>query len=147
MRRIRRGWRYSKYGETQAEYDAEFKKQGKKCVICGRKKKTVALHRDHNHAIAQLPVKVEKTKDGRWRAYNEKYGYAYTSRSKKNARREVLRRLRRKSRRGVICWHCNSGLKKWQQKGGWIDPQHLRNAADYMERWQKKQKWEKPIDV
>lgn len=124
------------YGQTKAEYDAQYKKQGEKCSICGRKKKNVSLHQDHTHRIAKLKIRVKK--DGeRWRAYNEEYGYAYVSSNKKKAKREVLRRLRRRSRRGILCWKCNTALKKFED-----NPRTMFEAAKYLTYWQKKQGWD-----
>lgn len=125
------------YGGSLEEYNAQLKKQGGVC-ICGRPKKNVSLHQDHSHKIASLKIKSKKIhSNGKWKAYNEEFGFGYVSRSRKKAIREVRLKLRRKSRRGVLCWQCNSALKKFEDN--W---KKLYALANYMKYWQKKQGWD-----
>lgn len=126
----------NQYGQTSEEYYNQLKKQNNRC-ICGREVKNVGLHQDHCHKIAQLKIKAEKTEMGTWRAYNEEYKYAYTSRSRKKAVRMVRLKLKRRSRRGITCWHCNAAIKKvgdnWKV---------AKAIAKYLKYWQEKQGWD-----
>jgi hypothetical protein len=123
------------YGQSAEEYDQQLHKQKDRCSICNRRIKNVGLHQDHTHKIATLKIKSIKGGDY-WYAYNEEFGYCWRSHSRKKAVRQIRMLLRRRSRRGILCWHCNSGLRKWLD-----NPAHLRNAARYLEYWQNKQDW------
>jgi|ERR1700722_1500088 len=123
------------YGQSADEYDAQLKKQHNRC-ICGRKAKNVALHQDHKHKIAKLKVTNEKVGDW-WVARNEEYGYVYRSHSRKKSKRMVQLKLKRRSRRGVLCWACNAALKKLQDN--W---KIARVLSQYLKYWDEEQEWD-----
>lgn len=128
------------YGQTAAEYDAQLKKQGNKCAACPRTAKNVSLHQDHRHSGKEFGVmlKIVVTKEGDWWvARNEGYGYKYRSHTRKKAKREVLRKLRRRVRRGILCWQCNAAIKKLGDN--W---KVARALSKYLRYWDKAHGWD-----
>lgn len=126
-----------KYNHSLREIKAKRRRQKNRCAICKRPPKKLPLAVDHWHKLAKLKVKTEKTSSGKWRAYNtefELYGYTlreksitYTSRNRRKAKKSVQKKLLRKSVRGLLCWACNSGLRKWLD-----NPVLLRRAGKYL---------------
>lgn len=125
----------SRYGQTGSEFGTTLKKQGNRCAVCGRKSKNVSLSQDHTHFIAKL--KVTTTKEGNfWVARNEEFNFVYRSKSRRKAKRKVTFKLKRESRRGILCWHCNSALRKFLD-----NYELLIKAGEYLKKWSKKQGW------
>jgi hypothetical protein len=127
-----------KYNISLKEYKKKDKKQHHRCAICGRPPKTLPLAVDHWHKLAKLKVKAKKySTTGQWKAYNTEFnilGYflpegkiTFKSSNRKKAVKAVRRKLLRKSVRGLLCWACNSGLRKWLD-----NPRLLRRAAKYL---------------
>lgn len=125
----------NQYGQTAEEYHAQLKKQHNRC-ICGRKAKNVGLHQDHKHKIAKLKIKTAKH-EGYWVAANLEYKFYYRSHSRKKAVRMVRLKLKRRSRRGILCWQCNAALKKLQDN--W---KTARAIYKYLKHWDKEQGWD-----
>lgn len=124
------------YGQSAQEFEATLKSQGNCCAVCLKPAKNVSLSQDHTHFIAKLKVSVTKQGD-RWFAYNEDYDFSYRSRSRKKAKRMIVQKLKRESRRGILCWHCNSALRKF------LDNYKLLIAAGkYLKEWSRKQSWD-----
>jgi len=123
------------YGQTGDEFENTLLKQHNRCAVCKRKSKLIALSQDHTHFIAKLRVTCEQS--GRlWIARNEEFGFSYRSKSRKKAKRMVTLKLKRLSRRGILCWQCNSALRKF------LDNYKLLIAAgEYLKKWAKKQGW------
>jgi recombination endonuclease VII len=124
------------YGQTAEEYDAQLKKQHNRC-ICGREAKNVGLHQDHRHRVTKLKIIVTKTSSGKFRAHNAEYDFLYYSHSRKKAKRMVLLKLKRRSRRGVLCWQCNAAVKKLQDN--W---KTARAISKYLKYWDKEHGWD-----
>lgn len=134
-----------KYGRTYKEINRLRTRQKNRCAICrwtptfnkktGKKHNNLAI--DHWHKLSNLKVKVFKTKSGLWEAYNvdfRLYKYhlpegaiTFKSHLRKKAVNKVKYQLKRKSVRGLICWRCNSGLRKWLD-----NPTLLRRAGKYL---------------
>jgi Recombination endonuclease VII len=125
------------YGQTSEEYDAQLKKQHNRCACCDREAKNVGLHQDHKHKIAKLKIIVTKTSGGKFRAYNEEYDYVYYSSSRKKAKRMVQLKLKRRSRRGILCWQCNAALKKIRDN--W---KVARALSKYLKHWDEEHGWD-----
>jgi hypothetical protein len=83
-----------------------------------------------------LKVTNEKVGDW-WVARNEEYAYVYRSHNRKKAKRMVQLKLKRRSRRGVLCWHCNAALKKLQDN--W---KIARLLSQYLKYWDEEQEWD-----
>ena len=107
-----------KFEITEAEYNRALELQGGHCKGCSFIPTTRALHVDHDHTVAGL--KIESVKHGReWVAWPKGYGdddgrlgFQCHDRLKSVALKQVRRKLLRLSVRGLVCWHCNSALKK-----------------------------------
>lgn len=115
------------------------------CWVCGWKpsfnKKTGKKHNelaiDHFHKLSNLKIRSVKVK-GKWEAYNVEFsllGYFlpeaifwFRSGNRRKAVKSVKMRLKKIANRGLLCWACNSGLRKWLD-----DPAKLRNASIYLE--------------
>jgi hypothetical protein len=131
----------NKYGRSLNWYNRQLKKNKGGCHICGRLPVKLPLAVDHWHKLEKLKVKIRKLDTGLWQAYNIAFsekGYVlkegkccFKSHNKKKAKKQVKLMLKRKANRGLLCWACNSGLRKWLDNAV-----NLRNAADYLERHQ-----------
>jgi hypothetical protein len=87
------------YGITLAEYNILLEKQEGKCWICSREPAKLALSVDHKHLKQEN--KLRKERGGM---------------------------LFRSTVRGLLCWHCNHAIGKFND-----NPDHLRRAAEYLE--------------
>jgi len=128
------------YGQSAAEYDTQLKQQGNKCVTCGRPMKNVNLHQEHNHKIAKLKIRVVwdgKGSSKLFTATNDEYKYSHTSHSRKKAVRMVRIKLKRRSRRGITCWHCNAAIKKVEDN--W---KVAIAIGKYLKHWDEEQGWD-----
>jgi hypothetical protein len=119
---------------TEEEYKKQFVKQNGAC-ICGSTPKTRALHVDHDHAIEAWKVVSQKFPDGWWAwpkggASGSRLDFERKGRTKSEAIRAVKKVLKRISVRGLLCFPCNGGLGKFQDK-----PEKLTKAAKYLERY------------
>jgi hypothetical protein len=124
----------NQYGQTAKEYHTQLKKQRNRC-ICGRKAKNVGLHQDHRHSVTKLKIINEKVGDW-WVARNKEYGYVYRSHNRKKAKRMIQLKLKRKSRRGILCWQCNAAIKKLQDN--WKIAEAI---SKYLKYWDEVQGW------
>lgn len=128
------------YGITQAEWEAMFDAQGRRCAICGKPEPPPdkrPFHTDHDHTFRYLTVRKEKLTEpwhdlpvGAWYAEIEALRDVYAFRRKRNdAIRACREQAKRASVRGIICWQCNAGLKKFGD-----NPLALAEAAEYLKR-------------
>lgn len=121
------------YGISLSEYNAMLEAQNNGCAICSRPPKTLRLNVDHDHASHK--VKVQSARHiGKifWVAvgtYNDVL-YSATGWTKSEAIQAVKKDIRKASCRGLLCWHCNKGIEKFDDS-----PKRLRAAAEYLERF------------
>lgn len=139
-----RDLRYQRlYGITAAEYDAMLAAQNNGCKICGRPPKKLPLHVDHDHNYSrvkihtrrvELPRVVGYPSGWKWEAYATYRGKVYKAHDYKiyMARRRVRAMLKKASVRGLLCWTCNTGLRKFNHNPIW-----LNMAADYIRQWKE----------
>lgn len=123
------------YGVSLEWYNKKLEKQGGGCAVCGSKPITRSLPVDHDHAVARIKPKVWK-RDGGWHtAFSIKQvDYLLTDfKSRKEARETATKVIKTASARGVICFHCNTGLRKFRDK-----PELLESAAKYIREYQEK---------
>lgn len=93
------------------------------CMGCGAFGKTRSLHVDHDHALARKKIKAYWDGGGWWAMCDELPWLKSSWSSKKyDAIRVLKQRIKRLSVRGVLCFSCNSALKK------------LRDSADIAEK-------------
>ncbi len=120
------------------------KDQGGVCAICHKPPKEGGkrLHTDHDHIVNKVKI-TSKKQDGFWYAEARwpdsgtnigdlvaaTYGYKKSSEAKQQMRQVV----KKKSVRGLLCWHCNAGLKKWND-----DPDRMESAAKYIRIYREK---------
>lgn len=119
------------YGITLAEYNQMLKDQNGTCWICNvPPKENRRLHVDHDHKVAR--TKVQLYKQGRiW--FAEARGIIFGDASKKIAKWEITRRLKRLSVRGLLCWHDNTAIQKFRD-----DPDRMESAAKYIRSYKER---------
>ena len=94
------------YGITLAERDAIVAEQGGKCAACERVfDGTVRMEVDHDHNIARQKLFIERLPDWNYAAFLNKTDASCIAigTTRKEARRNGQRELRRRSVRGVLC--------------------------------------------
>lgn len=141
-----RYYRY-KYNISYSEYKRRKRKAKGKCETCrwkpsfnkktGKKHKALAV--DHWHKLSNLKVKCKKV-NGKWKAYNIDFNemgfhlreakYAFRSSNRRKAVKQVKLKLKRIANRGLVCWRCNSGFKKFKDNAV-----ALIRAGKYMQRY------------
>lgn len=135
------------YNISYREYKHRLRKARKRCEICRWKpsfnKKTGKKHRslavDHWHKLERLKIKTVKRR-GKWEAYNLAFDmmgfklregkFKFRSTNRKKAVKQVRLKLKRIANRGLICWRCNSGLKKFKDNA-----MALIRAGKYMKKF------------
>jgi hypothetical protein len=131
-----------KYGLSLKEYKKLDKDQDHKCAICRRPPKNLPLAVDHWHKVERLKIKTKKNKDtGLWKAYNIEFkmfschlpeaAITFKSSNKKKAIKQVRLKLKRKANRGLLCWACNTGIRKY-----FDNAEHLLAASKYLRKHQ-----------
>lgn len=138
-----------KYNISYREYKRRLRKARKRCEICrwkpsfnkktGKKHKSLAV--DHWHKLERLKIITKKIR-GKWEAYNVEFDnmcfrlregkFRFRSSNRKKARKAVHLKLKRIANRGLICWRCNSGLKKFKDNA-----MALIRAGKYMNKYLK----------
>lgn len=123
-----------KFEITEAEFDEAFVGQGSVCRCCSRPPTTKALHVDHDHVIEKWKITSKRFAMGRWKAWptigsleEGRLKFSREGRTKSQAIAAVRKVLKRLSIRGILCWRCNTGLKKFND-----NPTSLRNASIYL---------------
>jgi len=114
-----------------------FREQHGGCAICGRPPKNLPLAVDHCHKMARLKIRSKRLPDGRWRAFEVTYKIGFRSPNKKKAIKHVKLKLLRKSVRGLLCWVCNTALRKWLD-----DPKRMLAGAKYLRKHGEKCGWQ-----
>ena len=124
------------YGISLKKRNEMDKSQRYKCGICRRPPKKNKLAVDHDHKLAKLKVKSFK---------RGKYWYATvdefpTIRKKDKVRKKAIKAaklsLLRRSIRGLLCWACNTGIRKYFDNAN-----NLLAAANYLKKHQSKYTW------
>jgi len=125
------------YGITLETYQHMLLMQDGVCAICKHPPSTKSLAVDHDHKWKYFKVLVDEICAGRFIARlggcsNTTYailrGYGQT---KRDARARLKGLLKRASVRGLLCFSCNGGLRKYRD-----NPEYLANAASYIRRHQ-----------
>lgn len=122
----------SKYGISLKDYNRLLRKQKGCCAICHRPPKNNALSVDHTHKFRRLSISVRSVR-GNWQAdclvrNKTVRGFA---KKRNEAIREVKKQLKTLSVRGLLCFQCNAGLRKYSD-----DPDRMENAAKYLWKFQ-----------
>lgn len=126
------------YGISLETYSYMLLMQDGVCAICKHPPSTKSLAVDHDHKWKYLKIHVDEIYLGRFTAkvtdperglYSALNGHGY---SKKEARARLKGLLKRASVRGLLCFGCNSGLRKYRDK-----PDYLASAAEYLRRHQQ----------
>ena len=121
-----------RYGITLDQYNQMLAKYDGCCWICLRPPTGRRLAVDHDHGHRYVKIKMSRNPMG-WSGTAEYLGRFYADFDRK--RNEVIRRFRKcfktVSVRGLLCVHCNLGLRKYSD-----DPVRLTNAAEYLRNHQ-----------
>lgn len=126
----------AKFEITEAEYNAQLARQGGGCKICGKPPSGKALHVDHDHAVEKSKIISKRSLSGGWGAWPQLYPTAVlfgTGALKSVAIARVRRQLKRLSVRGILCWKCNTALKKFND-----NPLLMQNSAEYILQYKEK---------
>lgn len=139
-----------KYYYSLVEYNVQSKKQRHRCAICrwkpsknvktGKKHNPLAV--DHWHKLANLKIKSYK-RGKYWKAKVTEFpqlfkesliAWLHRIRTKDKVRRKALKKLKKilmiKSRRGLLCWHCNTAIQKFRD-----NPAVLISAGRYIQKY------------
>jgi Recombination endonuclease VII len=110
------------------EYNRRFAEQKGVCKICGRPPKKNKLSADHDHFFDRVKITVYKDCDfyivGA-QPYVMPLGYD----DKKEGRREVRKKLRKMSIRGLLCMRCNKGIAMFEDSKAPLKPAERFDAA------------------
>ncbi len=130
-----------KYNVTILWYNEKLVEQGGGCAICGSKPLTRSLPVDHEHdhkIKSQITYKIYKVctigKQCFWNVRWNTPTMVYLSTnftSNKQARKFIKDRIKFRSVRGIICFSCNGGLRKFRD-----NPKLLEAAAKYLKSYQ-----------
>lgn len=128
------------YGITLHDYNSLLAAQGGKCAICRKPMGETRLHTDHCHRFAkQYKVAAHKVDTGSgkmWFAFTQHRSgsnilasfYAEAMlRSHSEAIRKVKQFIKARTVRGLLCMHCNRGLRYFFDR-----PDNFERAAAYL---------------
>lgn len=136
-----------KYGVGLDWYEAKFEEQGRACGICKEPpEEGVRLAVDHDHKWKYFKLDTWKEDEFCWasrlaeeqeefcaQAYRDKPGICYIGlgQKKHQAIQEIRRELQRLSVRGLLCFKCNTTLRKLYDNAT-----IAANAAEYLRKHQ-----------
>lgn len=121
--------REEKYGITPGEYAAMALEQGGVCKCCKKAPTGKDLHVDHDHKVARTKFKAHFGGVD-WCAHCPRFNHTIVGKSREEVEASMKLWLLRKSIRGLLCWACNSGLRKFLDK-----PELLRSGANYLDEF------------
>lgn len=143
------------FGISEETNNRLLEKGKHKCWVCRASPKSNALHTDHWHWLEKVGIVVKQRK-GSWIAYNveakigdfllPKRTFKVKEKTKAKAIRAVQLLLKAASVRGKLCWHCNTGLRKWLKRVEGTygstnvtmeSAKDLRRAASYIDNYVK----------
>lgn len=127
------------YGITLKEYEERLAQQKGACAICLKPPGTLALSVDHDHKWKYLKLAVEdavvgfvaRVKGGEVSFQSPYYLLCGIGDTKNEAKAMLKDRLKRASVRGILCFSCNGGLRKYRDT-----PDILKRAAEYLSNHQ-----------
>lgn len=132
-----------KYGIGLDWWNNRFAEQGGKCGICKRPQSVFKnrLAVDHDHAYKRVAIKSFKY-GSNFKSPEANGWYAAATyllsnleagpfKTKSEAVRELRSKLKKQSCRGLLCSHCNRGLRYYQDC-----PVRMASAADYLRKHQ-----------
>ncbi|SRR6266436_138969 len=129
------------YGRSLAWYNRQLKRQHGHCYCCDFVPKEdeggLPLHIEHDHRLAQLHIFMLQM-GTLWIAYTADFGVIKQSHKKRRAFKLMRQWLKRESVRGLVCWPCNSLIRK-----SYDQPDRLRLAGKMLDIHQKKMHWRK----
>lgn len=123
---------FKKYGVTLNWYNNTLSEQNGGCAICDSKPITRNLPVDHDHKTPNKKLNPFKNADKLWEIKVTNTCTVYSDK-KNTAIREARWHLKRESVRGVICFGCNTGIRKFRD-----NPEYLKRAAQYVEEYKSK---------
>jgi hypothetical protein len=133
------------YGLTLLDYEDILAYQGGCCAICGNPPGSKSLSVDHDHKWKYLKLLVTKSDGGAVFVVSvcdptvgpesPYFNLRWTANTKALARKFLKKLLLRKSVRGLLCFSCNGGLRKYRD-----NPDYLISAAIYLRGHQGKNK-------
>ena len=125
------------YGITIKEYEERFAYQKGTCAICLNPPTAMPLAVDHDHKWKYLKLTVEDGVIGyvarvnieahNLSAFSPYYLLNGVGETKNEAKATLRLRLKRASVRGLLCFSCNGGLRKYRDT-----PDNLMRAAKYL---------------
>lgn len=127
------------YGISIEEYEEMLKVNDGACWICGYipKPDGNALSVDHDHKLIRAKIRFEKVKKAVVAVFSDPVSIEALVYPKgiaeRVARQEFRFQLKRASVRGLLCWACNTLLKK-----GRDCPEILESAARYLRKYKEK---------
>ena len=127
-----------KYGISLERYNEMLEERDGGCHICGWKpqagQRALAVEHDHKVARGKISAKYSDGSESMSGWFVEfPDGYAILEEKKRMALRKARRYMKEISVRGLVCWGCNSLLKK-----GRDNPDILNNAANYLLAYRNK---------
>ena len=135
------------YGITLDDYNTMLTEQNGVCAICGTKPGTRSLSVDHDHKWKYLKLLVTKSNGGSVVVVSvcdpsvgpesPYFNLRWTAKTQVQARKFLRKLLLRMSVRGLLCFSCNGGLRKYRD-----NPDYLRSAAIYLRGHQRKNREE-----
>ena len=121
------------YGITLKDYERMLKEQKGVCAICGRPPKNRRLAVDHDHSLAYLKIETWRdrvTQHWTSRIIIGNLGFCFV-RAKRNQAIQAARAFaKNKAVRGLLCWACNVGLRKWNDRADLLE-----RAAQYLKKY------------
>jgi hypothetical protein len=123
------------YGIGLDEYNELFESQRGGCAVCGSPPKSRRLHVDHDHKWKYIKVHSKRLPSGKvWVSSANYCGEVIVAlgATKSEASRKAKKDIQKLSIRGLLCPHCNRGLRVYRD-----NPEFLSKAADYLRRHQR----------